>query len=140
MSRIAKGDGVERTIQSEPAGNSPQKPYSTASVVSSDGTTIGYRRLGHGPGVILVHGSMMGAQNFMKLAAALAGDCTVYIPDRRGRGLSGPHGDYSLEREADDIRALVKHSAASSIFGLSSGAIVTLKAALSEPTLRNVAL
>lgn len=58
--------------------------YRKGSVVSADGTVIGYRQVGSGPGVILLHGSMLAAQDFMKLATALADDFTVTVPDRRG--------------------------------------------------------
>ena len=103
-------------------------------VTSADGTTIGYRRIGHGPGVILVHGGMMAAQNFTKLAGELADTFSVYVPDRRGRGASGPHGpDYCLARECEDIRALVECNGAQNLFGLSSGAIVAMQSALSLP-------
>src|SRR5262249_41351237 len=91
-------------------------------------------------GLMLVHGGMMGSQNFMKLGRALADAFTVHIPDRRGRGLSGPHGNYSLQAEAEDMIAVAKATGAANIFGLSSGAIVTLQAALNEPALRNVIL
>jgi pimeloyl-ACP methyl ester carboxylesterase len=115
-------------------------PYCVHTVTSADGTIIGYRQLGSGPGLILVHGGMMGSQNFMKLGHALADTFTVYIPDRRGRGLSGPHGNYSLEREAEDISAVVGLTGAANIFGLSSGAIVALQTALNESALENVIL
>jgi pimeloyl-ACP methyl ester carboxylesterase len=115
--------------------------YSTGTVVSADGTTIGYRRLGAGPGVILVHGAMQAAQNFMALAAALADGFTVYVPDRRGRGLSGPHGErYGLDREAEDIQALVAATGTEYLFGLSAGAIVALHATLTTPAIRRAAL
>ena len=68
-------------------------PYEKRSVVSRDGTTIGYRRMGSGPGLVLVHGGMQASQNLMKLATALAEKFTVCVLDRRGRGLSGPFGD-----------------------------------------------
>lgn len=103
-------------------------------VTSRDGTRIGYRRLGSGPGVILVHGGMQSSHNFSRLAAALSDAFTVYVPDRRGRGLSGPHGDgYCLARECEDIQALVEKSGAQNLFGLSSGAIVALQTALALP-------
>jgi pimeloyl-ACP methyl ester carboxylesterase len=60
-------------------------PYTKGSVTSKDGTVIGYRQLGSGPGLILVHGGMAASQHFMKLASSLADVFTVYIPDRRGR-------------------------------------------------------
>lgn len=112
------------------------------SVVSKDGTTIGYRQVGHGPGLILVHGGMMAAQNFMELGTTLSNSFSVYIPDRRGRGTSGPHGpNYCLARECEDIQALVEHTGAQNLFGLSSGAIVALQTALELPgSIRKVAV
>src|SRR3954454_7843791 len=115
-------------------------PYTVNNVTSADGTIIGYRQLGHGPGLVLVHGGMMGSQNFMKLGQALADTFTIYIPDRRGRGLSGPAGDYSLAKESQDICAMIQATGATNLFGLSSGAIVVLQAAVDGPALRNVAL
>jgi pimeloyl-ACP methyl ester carboxylesterase len=115
--------------------------YSTGSVMSKDGTAIGYRRFGNGPGVILLHGAMQSSQNFTRLGAALSSAFTVYIPDRRGRGLSGPFGDdYGIQREVEDLDALVGQTNASDIFGLSSGAVITLAAALTLPSLRKIAL
>jgi len=118
-----------------------KKPYTTGHVTSADGTRIGYRQMGTGPGVILVHGGIQAAQNFMELGAALATDFTVYIPDRRGRGLSGDFGEhYNLFKDAEDMQAIVQKTGAKNIFGLSSGAIITLQTALMEPSLTKVAL
>jgi pimeloyl-ACP methyl ester carboxylesterase len=84
---------------------------------------------------------MQAAQNFMGLGKALAADFTVYLPDRRGRGRSGPHGaDYAAAREVEDMQALVAATGATRIFGLSSGALVTLRTALATPALRRVAV
>jgi pimeloyl-ACP methyl ester carboxylesterase len=116
-------------------------PFNTDHVVSKDGTVIGYRQIGSGPGLILVHGAMMSSQNFTKLAEALSDAFTLYIPDRRGRGLSGPHGDaYNLDRECEDIQALVSKTKARNIFGLSSGAIVTLQSACRIASIEKVAI
>ena len=115
--------------------------YTTGSVTSRDGTIIGYRQLGHGPGIIAVHGGMQAAQNFMRLAAALADAFTVYVPDRRGRGLSGPPGAYySLQTECEDIEVLIRATGAHNVFGLSSGALIVLHAALTLPATDKVAL
>src|SRR5450631_2882100 len=82
--------------------------YTIDSVTSQDGTTIGYRQLGHGPGLLLVHGGMMTSQNFLKLATALSNEFTVYVYDRRGRGLSGSYGEnYSMKKECEDLDALL---------------------------------
>ncbi|NUP02896.1 MAG: alpha/beta hydrolase, partial [Nonomuraea sp.] len=110
-------------------------------VRSADGTTIGYRSSGHGPALILLHGAMLASQHFTKLAAALSADFTVHVPDRRGRGLSGPHGaGFSVEREVEDLQALVAATGASRVFGLSSGALVLLRTALVTPSLDRIAL
>ena len=115
--------------------------YAPGSVTSADGTTIGYRRFGHGPGVVLVHGGMQAAQNFTKLALALADTFTVYVPDRRGRGRSGPFGPrYCMDREREDLSALISQTGATDVFGLSSGALIVLRTALSNPSIRRVAL
>jgi pimeloyl-ACP methyl ester carboxylesterase len=115
-------------------------PYVRGSVVS-DGTTIGYRQFGHGPGAILVHGGMKSSQDFTKLATELSKSFTAYVMDRRGRGLSGPHGDhFTVDREVGDVQALVAKTGARNIFGLSSGALVVLRAAGVTPTLERVAL
>ncbi|MFI5695658.1 alpha/beta fold hydrolase [Kribbella sp. NPDC051586] len=115
--------------------------YRKGSVVSADGTTIGYRQVGSGPGVVLLHGSMLAAQDFMKLATALADGYTVTVPDRRGRGLSGPHGaGYGIDREVEDLQALLKETGASRVFGLSSGALIGVRTARVTPAIERLAL
>jgi pimeloyl-ACP methyl ester carboxylesterase len=117
------------------------RDYSKGQVRSADGTTIGYRQYGRGPALILMHGAMQASQHFTRLAAALSADFTVYVPDRRGRGLSGSHGDrFGVLREVDDLQALVVATGASRIFGLSSGALITLRTALVTPALDRIVL
>jgi pimeloyl-ACP methyl ester carboxylesterase len=90
--------------------------------------------------LILLHGGMMASQGFMQLAAALADRFTLIVPDRRGRGSSGPYGDqYGIAREREDVQALIDHTGADSVFGLSSGAIIALESALALPAIRRVA-
>ncbi len=116
-------------------------PYGKHSVASRDGTTIGYRQMGFGPGLVLVHGGMQASQNLMRLATALADEFAVYVLDRRGRGLSGPFGDdYGLQRECEDLQAVLLQTNTHFVFGLSSGAIICLQAALIVPEIRKAAL
>jgi pimeloyl-ACP methyl ester carboxylesterase len=131
--------------ESRMTSNAPKsdsaRAYSTDSVTSDDGTTIGYRQFGHGPGLILVHGGMMASQNFLKLAAALSDGFTVYVPDRRGRGLSGPFGEnYGMNEACEDMDVLLRKTGAHYVFGLSAGALISLQAALTLPTIQKVAL
>src|SRR5262245_33324837 len=90
-------------------------------VRSKDGTSIGYRHIGHGPGLLLLHGGMKSSQDLLKLGESLAETFTVYVPDRRGRGLSGPAGDhFTVQREVEDVQAIMAETGARNIFGLSS--------------------
>ncbi|MDP4131421.1 MAG: alpha/beta fold hydrolase [Bacteroidota bacterium] len=114
--------------------------FEMESLVSADGTKIGYRKLGSGPGLILVHGGIQAAQNFMRLGKALSDKYTVYIPDRRGRGTSGVDAGMGLTAECGDIRSLVHETNAENLFGLSSGAIISLATAIAEPSLKKLAL
>jgi len=117
------------------------KSYTTNSVTSKDGTKIGYRQMGSGPGIILLHGGVNASQHFMKLGAALSDAFTVYIPDRRGRGLSGPYGkDYSIKREVEDLDALRTKTGAYYLFGASTGALIVLQSTLTVPGIRKIAL
>jgi pimeloyl-ACP methyl ester carboxylesterase len=115
--------------------------YTKSTVTSKDGTIIGYRQMGSGPGLILMHGDIGASQHFMGLANALADVFTVYIPDRRGRGLSGPFGDnYSLEKEVEDLDALLKKTDAHFLFGASSGALIILQSSLKLKSIHKIAL
>ncbi len=113
----------------------------TGSVRSADGTTIGYRRTGAGPGVVLVHGGGQASQNLTTLARALSGSFTVYVPDRRGRGMSGPYReDHGVRREVEDLDALLGQTGAPNVFGLSAGAVIAIEAARTLPAVTRLAL
>ena len=113
----------------------------TDSLTSKDGTTIGYRQFGQGPGLVLVQGAMGTADNFIQLGESLADIFTVYVPDRRGRGLSGDDSnDYNVQKEVEDLDALFNKTGAHYLFGLSSGALISLQAILNLPVIHKVAI
>jgi pimeloyl-ACP methyl ester carboxylesterase len=90
--------------------------------------------------VVLLHGSNESARSYTQLALALAGAFTVYLPDRRGRGLSGPHRpDHSMRTEVEDLQAVVAGSAAQKVFGVSVSALIALQAARTTRAVRQVA-
>lgn len=121
--------------------NAPKLPYETGVVPSADGTPIRYRRLGVGPGLILISGGYLAAQHYMRLASALSDAFTVYVPDRRGRGVSGPPGDrYGMNRECEDVAALLTVSGAQFLFGHSSGGLIALQAGRTFPQVRKLAV
>ena len=98
--------------------------------ISHDGTVIAFDRFGDGPPVIMVVGAFNTRSATEPLARALEQHFTVLNYDRRGRGDSGDTAPYSVDREIEDLGALVAAAGGSaSVFGYSSGAILALKAA-----------
>ncbi len=129
------------TNVNNPSTAPAREPSTTGSVTSQDGTTIGYRQLGHGPGVVILHGTASSGYNHIQLAGALADAFTVYVPDRRTLGLSGPYGkDYSIQKEVEDVDALLTRTGAHHVFGVSSGGIICLQAALTLPAIHKAAI
>lgn len=76
-------------------------------VTSADGTTIAYSRTGTGPPLLLVHGSLNDRNAWAFVTPAFAERFTVFAMDRRGRGESGPVAEHALEREFEDVIALI---------------------------------
>ena len=99
-------------------------------VTSTDGTAIAFDQIGSGPPLIMVVGAFNTRSTTEALAAALQDRFTILNYDRRGRGDSGDTPPYSVEREIEDIEALIASAGgSSSLFGYSSGATLALKAA-----------
>jgi pimeloyl-ACP methyl ester carboxylesterase len=99
-------------------------------VTSKDGTSIAYDRHGSGPAVILVGGAFVDRSENAPLAAELAARFTVYNYDRRGRGQSGDTLPYAVEREIEDLEALIAEAGGSAhLYGISSGGALALEAA-----------
>ena len=110
-------------------------------VRSADGTAIGFQRVGAGPAVVLLHGAGQSSVNLMRLAGALCVAFTVYVPDRRGRGSSGPYGGFrGLVTEIEDLGALLDACGATRLFGLSAGAVIAVEAARVRPDITRLAL
>jgi pimeloyl-ACP methyl ester carboxylesterase len=99
-------------------------------VRSKDGTTIAFDRSGSGPALILVGGALSTRGNAADVASRLASRFTVYGYDRRGRGDSGDTLPYAVEREIEDLAALIAEAGGSAfVMGKSSGGILGLEAA-----------
>ncbi len=104
-------------------------------VTSNDGTSIAFVRSGEGPALILVCGGSVDRSSNAPLAELLAKNYTVYNYDRRGRGDSGDTPPYAVEREIEDIAAVVDAAGGSAyLYGTSSGAALSLIAAGALPT------
>ncbi|MGH8913964.1 MAG: alpha/beta fold hydrolase [Acidimicrobiia bacterium] len=96
---------------------------------SSDGTVIAFDRIGEGPPIVLVCGGSVDRMSNAGLAAELANDLTVYNFDRRGRGDSGDTAPYAIQREIEDIAAVMERGGGSAhLYGSSSGASLAMEA------------
>jgi pimeloyl-ACP methyl ester carboxylesterase len=100
-------------------------------VSSKDGTPIALWRSGAGPPLLLVHGTTAEHSRWATIAPRLETQATVYAMDRRGRGGSGDSSDYSLQREFEDVAAVVDAIGEPvSLLGHSFGALCCMEAAL----------
>jgi len=111
------------------------------SVVSADGTRIGYTVMGSGPSLLLVHGTAVDSRSCVLLGRVLAESRRVAFMDRRGRGLSADGGTYSLEREVEDVLAVVAAlDPPVHVVGVSYGGLPVLEAAPRSDVLAAVTL
>ncbi len=109
--------------------------------ISADGTKIAFDQTGDGPPVILVVGAFNDRSTGAPLAKALESKFTVLNYDRRGRGASGDTQPYSVEREIEDLDALIREAGgAARVFGYSSGAVLALEAAARGHNITKLAL
>ena len=110
-------------------------------VRSGDGTTIAFDRLGEGAPVILVSGASTARAVHERLAELLAADFAVLNYDRRGRGASGDTTPYAIEREVEDLQAVIGAAGGpATVFGNSSGAVLALHAAAAGLPIAKLAL
>lgn len=110
-------------------------------VTSKDGTTIAFDRTGEGPPLILVGGALNDRGSGAALAALLAPSFTVFTYDRRGRGDSGDTQAYAVDREIEDVEALVAEAGGSAfLMGHSSGAALVLETAARVAGVDKIAL
>ena len=99
-------------------------------VTSKDGTRIAFERSGEGPPLILVGGALSTRTAARDIAALLSSELVAFAYDRRGRGDSGDTAPYAVEREVEDLQALIEEAGGSAfVFGHSSGAGLTLETA-----------
>ncbi|MFC4549081.1 MULTISPECIES: alpha/beta fold hydrolase [Halorussus] len=113
-------------------------------VTSVDGTEIAFERTGSGPPLVLVAGGGANDHTRWELAGVrptFAEHCTVYAIDGRGLGASGDADEYELEREFEDVAAVVESiNEPAVLLGHSSGALIALEAALRTDNLRKLVL
>lgn len=110
-------------------------------VRSNDDTQIAFKRSGSGPRLVLVHGSTADHTRWANILPELNQGFTVLAMDRRGRGGSGDAEDYSLEREFEDVAAVVRAAGpGANLLGHSFGALCAMEAALRVDNLQRIVL
>lgn len=110
-------------------------------IASQDGTPIAYEQTGSGPPLVLVHGTTADHTRWEPVRPAFEESFTVYAIDRRGRGESGDAADYKLEREFEDVAAVVDSiDDPVTLLGHSFGALCSLEGALRTGNLRKLVL
>jgi pimeloyl-ACP methyl ester carboxylesterase len=122
----------ERKADRSDPGRDPRGDVRGGRVTSRDGTLVAFDRTGTGPALILVSGALAhrGALAGSPLVGTLAEQFTVYTYDRRGRGESTDVQPYAVEREIEDLEALIRHAGGSAyLFGVSSGAALAMQTA-----------
>ncbi|HEX6360010.1 alpha/beta hydrolase [Actinophytocola sp.] len=109
-------------------------------VTSKDGTMLAVDRVGTGPAVVCVGGALNDRRSTGWVAAHLTG-FTTYSYDRRGRGDSGDTPPYAVEREIEDLAAVIEEAGGEAmVYGMSSGAVLALRAALAGVPITRLAL
>jgi pimeloyl-ACP methyl ester carboxylesterase len=110
-------------------------------ITSKDGATIAFERSGKGPVLIIVGGALADHQFYEPLAEELSKHLTVYNFDRRGRGQSSDAGAYTVEREIEDVAALIDYAKESVyMYGHSAGSALALRAAAAGLNITKLAL
>jgi pimeloyl-ACP methyl ester carboxylesterase len=113
----------------------------TQTTASADGTEIAYDRYGDGPAVILVGGAWNDRMTKAPLAGLLASEFRVYSYDRRGRGDSGDTPPYAVEREIEDLVAVIETAGGPAyVYGHSSGASLALEATAAGAPISKLAM
>jgi pimeloyl-ACP methyl ester carboxylesterase len=108
---------------------------------SKDGTRIAYEKSGDGPALIIIGGSLADHAFYVPLAKELSKDFAVYNFDRRGRGQSGDTLPYSVEREVEDVLAIIEMIGQSvNLYGHSAGSALALRVAAVERSIENLIL
>jgi pimeloyl-ACP methyl ester carboxylesterase len=113
-------------------------PTAPVHVTSHDGTEIGVWKSGTGPPLVMVHGSMADHTTLALVVPLLEPQLSVYAVDRRGRAVSGDAANYAIEREYEDIAAVVDWIAEEigtpvALYGHSFGATCALGTVLLSP-------
>jgi pimeloyl-ACP methyl ester carboxylesterase len=135
---------IEQATSGNQRGTAPDKENRMEKATSRDGTTIAFGRTGDGPPIVIVDGAFVYRaidQLPVQLADLLASRFTVAHYERRGRGNSGDTPPYSVQREIEDLGAVVDElGGAAAVLGMSSGAVLALEAAARGVPITKLAL
>ncbi|RKH53304.1 alpha/beta hydrolase [Corallococcus sp. AB050B] len=129
----ASGTGTREAVTGSPVA------FTQHRFTSADGTSLSYFRQGQGPALVWVHGTLSTWDDWRDVASRLSPRFTNFVLERRGRGASADGAAYALEREVEDVLALMEEAGpGASLFGHSLGGILALEAAVRRPPARLV--
>ncbi|WP_158620483.1 MULTISPECIES: alpha/beta fold hydrolase [Corallococcus] len=136
----APSQGVSSTSGAGAATNGARTDaFTQHRFTSADGTSLSYFRQGQGPALVWVYGTLSTWGDWRDVASRLSPHFTNFVLERRGRGSSADGATYALEREVEDVLALMQEAGpGASLFGHSLGAILALEAAARRPPARLV--
>ena len=113
-----------------PANRKPEANGNTAFAESQDGTKLAFEKVGKGPALVIVGGALSQRDGGKPIASKLSEHFTVYVYDRRGRGQSSNTQPYAVEREIEDLNAVIDQAGGNAyVYAVSSGAALALQAA-----------
>lgn len=113
-----------------PAKSTPETGENVAFARSKDGTRIAFEKVGTGPALVIVGGALSERDGGKPLVGALKDRFTIYTYDRRGRGQSSDTSPYAVDREIEDLDALIEQAGNEAfLYGVSSGAALALQGA-----------
>lgn len=119
-----KGGAMSANIKSEASAN-------VTFATSRDGTRIAFEKVGRGPALVIVGGALSHRDGSKALAGKLSDRFTVYTYDRRGRGESSDTKPYAVDREIEDLAAVIEHAGNKAfVYGVSSGGALALQSAV----------
>ena len=118
-----------------------EHPGAYTTITSTDRTPIALESVGDGPVVVLVSGALANRTTMLPVAKSVAGSLTAVCYDRRGRGDSGDADAYAIEREIEDLAAVIDHVGGKAmVYGHSSGAALALRAAVAGVPITRLAV
>ncbi|NOK16821.1 alpha/beta fold hydrolase [Corallococcus carmarthensis] len=139
LAGCGSASGARTRAASDGAVGQEPAAFTQHRITSADGTSLSYFRHGQGPALVWIYGTLSTWGDWRDVASRLSPHFTNFVLERRGRGASADGAAYALEREVEDVLALMQEAGpGASLFGHSLGGILAVEAATRRPPARLV--